>query len=750
MKKVLIIVFLAVLLQAETVSGKIAMEDDFTRWTSDALGLSGQVIYGDLYKWGTGGTLESGGLTIRTQNDILAFSKSNMSAYLKDIDGYDIDAIADLEIEFDYMYYEGYTYADNRQMGINYRTDYGWRCIRDASIARGYCINLIRGPGDNQDQVLVEFRKDDLINNTNNVLVASTTVTVPGLVWGGWIHVKIRAEGNRHQVFIENNPAACIDIIDDSTIVSGQWNLRDGGGARHRYIDNLKYHVLNVPDLLDDDFNASDLNAQLWVDTSDPCSVINFQYSQLILDANGGGSGYPAGIISKKYYWTHPVSDEKLVFLIKNLRGPDNGSGVIRGDYFKGVLFNNSSSAKTQMGISSYNPDPGQLRFVINDASSGFVDYCMLQNDIVGTWKLVWEENRVRIYKQAYDETDFELVFDSEVNSGVGGTGAGEWVIPKVSLGAFLQSNWDGYGPVRVDRVYFGPPQCGEEGFLKMDMNEDCYLDVIDLKILADEWLKSTNPDDTSAYDLTQPTTVYAPLGNSVTIDGVKSHGEWDDANVYYFDATNPGMAPGITGAGRALTYPIEVIAPEDISATMYVKVDSDYLYIGIEVFDDEIQYNNTNYLWINDSVELYFDFDNSNTVGYLDADDPNFGLQLTALCVADPAYGDLRSRPIGAEDWWTARGTWPISHDSGKYFVEFRIDLDKTPLYSGGVFGFDVAVNDVDTYPYTTRDNVLGYKDACWYSESSWSDIILQPGSGCGTLGYFEVDLNKDDDEDV
>jgi hypothetical protein len=55
------------------------------------------------------------------------------------------------------------------------------------------------------------------------------------------------------------------------------------------------------------------------------------------------------------------------------------------------------------------------------------------------------------------------------------------------------------------DANLWRPPSCGAEGYLKGDINKDCAVDMHDVAKLAQGWLLSTNPNDPTYIDCSDP-----------------------------------------------------------------------------------------------------------------------------------------------------------------------------------------------------------------------------------------------------
>ena len=49
------------------------------------------------------------------------------------------------------------------------------------------------------------------------------------------------------------------------------------------------------------------------------------------------------------------------------------------------------------------------------------------------------------------------------------------------------------------------PSQCGVGGYLKGDINRDCFVDLTDVATFTQGWLLSTDPDNSGYVDCSDP-----------------------------------------------------------------------------------------------------------------------------------------------------------------------------------------------------------------------------------------------------
>ncbi|MBK8267390.1 MAG: PKD domain-containing protein [Planctomycetes bacterium] len=216
----------------------------------------------------------------------------------------------------------------------------------------------------------------------------------------------------------------------------------------------------------------------------------------------------------------------------------------------------------------------------------------------------------------------------------------------------------------------------------------------------------TTRPVSLTVNSATPAGPMTAPFSpTSATINGILAAGEWTDANSYSMDAANQ-VAPGVVIEGTTTT-------STDASAVIYVKQDSNFVYVAVDVTDDSVV-NSAADVWDADSVELFLDANNSNTV--------DIGSERLQFDV-NAGGGTAATSGVPSGSWNGAGAT-----RSGGYVVEFRLSKSALGLTSSQTYGFDVHVHDVEPSAGTLQ---TGY----WYfsagpspesDESQWGNLIL------------------------
>lgn len=208
-----------------------------------------------------------------------------------------------------------------------------------------------------------------------------------------------------------------------------------------------------------------------------------------------------------------------------------------------------------------------------------------------------------------------------------------------------------------------------------------------------------------SARTIEGTTMAAAATRQQVSIDGVISTDEWDQAAIYFMDGADKA-APGIVVEGSKAGL-------ADTSATIYVQHDADYLYLAVIVSDDTVV-SRAGYVWEADCVELFLDHDNSDT--------NKTGLKRYQFDVS--ANGDTIATSIVPDNSWDAAA----SARAGGYAVEYRLSKSALGLATGQAYGFDIAVSDVEPYAgaiqtrYWLFSNIEASTD-----ETRWGDLYLE-----------------------
>lgn len=153
-----------------------------------------------------------------------------------------------------------------------------------------------------------------------------------------------------------------------------------------------------------------------------------------------------------------------------------------------------------------------------------------------------------------------------------------------------------------------------------------------------------------------------------------------------------------------------EIVSPSDFSASFKVAADATYLYVLVDVNDDNlIQDSPSTQTWNDDKVEIYIDYGNDKGTDYE---------------TGDHAYGFVYDNPIFYVGPGFAGGAqFSQKVKSGGYITEVRIpwsSIGGVPNY-GDLMGFEVMVGDDDTGG--DRDSKLVWTDE---TDNSWNNPSL------------------------
>lgn len=243
-----------------------------------------------------------------------------------------------------------------------------------------------------------------------------------------------------------------------------------------------------------------------------------------------------------------------------------------------------------------------------------------------------------------------------------------------------------------------------------------------------------TTRSDRATYDLTK-TQIALPLETAPTIDGLIDTAEWERAGGaagnFWTILPDPNLEDGIRGgtSGDVASAPA---SSADLSFTIYAGFDSKNLYVAVRVSDDllvnddafpETPNGNT---WMDDSVEVFVDGDNSN-LETRDTSGSNPEMVGTGGQFVITAIGAYREAEAGNPGFGPEQAWYAVaapSPDGTGFHAEFRISLatlgNPKP---GDIIGFTVGVNDDD-------DGAGGERQVMWvgspHTESTYGNLLL------------------------
>lgn len=218
---------------------------------------------------------------------------------------------------------------------------------------------------------------------------------------------------------------------------------------------------------------------------------------------------------------------------------------------------------------------------------------------------------------------------------------------------------------------------------------------------------------------------ITAPLiTEAVTIDGLMGESSWAVAG------KGKGGVPH--GPFTGDTKPKNT---DDLSFDLYVMHDTDYLYVAVDVKDEEVIADTEEtgaedgYTWYDDSVEVFIDGNHNHVPGNTNETGFLRGGQL--VITANNAFRDANAAATGevfygpaAEDSWYALTTLTPAG----YLAEFRIKkadmFDPTDI---DTIGFEIALNEDDADPVEEKDTGFQIKwNGQVHNEASYGDLIF------------------------
>ena len=328
-------------------------------------------------------------------------------------------------------------------------------------------------------------------------------------------------------------------------------------------------------------------------------------------------------------------------------------------------------------------------------------DYDMLDDSAAANSENgnTWEDDSVEVFIDG-DNSNFDTRDTTGTNPEVSGAG-GQFVITINNAYRDAEAGNPGYGEnaawyaktawtdtgyqaeFRISLSTIGNPQPGDIIGFNVAVNDDDDGGGNEYQIV---WEGLPHVENTYGNLLIGSRSYTAPKAAAPTVDGVVNAGEYDGAEEIQF---NTFTAIYDTEAGdNDFT-----IGDHDLSA--WVVHDDNAVYIGVIVTDDNVVTDTAaagtdgGNTWEDDSVEVFFDVDDSNDSG-------RGVLQFEGQYVitANGATRDVEANdPIfgEADDWFGAASTT----DTG-YQVEFKITkfalMDVT---DGTTMGFTLGLND-------------------------------------------------------
>ena len=287
---------------------------------------------------------------------------------------------------------------------------------------------------------------------------------------------------------------------------------------------------------------------------------------------------------------------------------------------------------------------------------------------------------------------------------------------------------------------------CGDYGtvYLGDDFNKDCYVNLLDLNVLVQQWLECTTPGIAGCEASSIVPPPYDIYPGSVTVDGDLS--DWSGVAWIAMDKVLYGLPSDLTSAKWA------------------AKWDSvtNRIYVAVTGIDSYRYFSDTDTAWDGqDEVEIYVDAANSDewelsTNGYIYAQQWAFGPDAGATqdIWGGGYWGNLHhenAKPAGSFVTAAVNVTgnvisyeFAIRPYSEFYYNNPSANVEVT-LAPGAIVGLDVVMGTRTSSGFGMWcENLDGGKaeDALMFQNYT----LKAAGSGtCGSWGYMTGDLNSD-----
>ncbi len=281
---------------------------------------------------------------------------------------------------------------------------------------------------------------------------------------------------------------------------------------------------------------------------------------------------------------------------------------------------------------------------------------------------------------------------------------------------------------------------CGAWGYLPGDLNDDCVVDELDLQILAEQWLDTTEPSDPAAVEgtMTQYQNYNIPMAvTAPTIDGTLSAGEWADATRIFLGMPELTTAPNIGSQAYAVPD-----SHADFSAEYFFKWDAQYLYVGIKVYDDVLIFDDG---YPDDHVALAF---NPLKAGTVSADVAFYNMYRDYFGnskIVNSAAFNQSFNPVSAikasatqANGWSFEVAYKWSDFNG--YTPTLGDVHGTAIL---ICDNDAADGLRDTFLMDAGNGNTGIIGL----PSLYKSATLTSGIACGDTGYLSNDINLDCD---
>ncbi len=405
-------------------------------------------------------------------------------------------------------------------------------------------------------------------------------------------------------------------------------------------------------------------------------------------------------------------------------------------DFFRGGQKGNDNSQDpfdaTDLGFNIYAGFDDENLYIAVDVTDDFIDTDSAEADSENGQ--TWHDDSVEVFIDG-DNSNFDER-STDGNPEVIDTG-GQFVITANNAYRQMEAGNPGFGPndawyaqtgetengyfaeFRISLDAIGNPSPGDVIGFSVAVNDDDFGGNAERQVI---WVGATHVESSYGNLFLGEREYTAPLSeSSPTVDGVVNPDEYAGAEEivvnqhtgsYHLNVGNDEWEEG------------------DHSFSAWVIHDADAVYVAINAIDDEIFTDSAEagsedgQTWVDDSIEIFFDVDDSNIVGRDQA------LQYEGQFVLTPngAYRDNEANnPMFGESaaWFAAASLT----DAG-YQMEFKVlKSTLTGIGEGDRVGFNIAMNDDDG---SGRKSQLNWNGAP-HQEFSYGGLVL---GGAATPG--------------
>lgn len=292
--------------------------------------------------------------------------------------------------------------------------------------------------------------------------------------------------------------------------------------------------------------------------------------------------------------------------------------------------------------------------------------------------------------------------------------------------------------------ITYRVPDCNllwENGHgIEGDLNHDCYVDLDDIGIFVEDWLKCTLPGGTGCESVEGGNPSMQIQQGTVTVDG--SLTEWAGVEWIWMDLVPYGVNEDVLEAKFALRW----------------NPDTDKIYAAIVVEDSNIYLTDSWTQWdASDRLEVYCQGDNVggeyDSANYQDAQQYLVGLKTPATGGYWAAWGDGTSVASSAQFEYSAA-------TSGNQII-YEIGVKQFDNYAGKggsgvttvsqlvidkVVRFDLTIDTRRTETVFGMLNAFSLSIDRWHNANEITQFTLKglvPSGTCGDWGYPILDLN-------